>query len=149
MPRLDLEALRSELLAAGVAPAYVKRTIEELREHREDAEADALAAGYSSAAAASEADARIGSASSIKAAVVARPELQSWAYRWPRTAHCLESAAFVAVLPAVPFVYCACRKRWFVRWSLSASLAFLLTAALLFSLQSLISWALASSGLPG
>lgn len=134
----DLSALKTELLDAGVSPAYVRRAVEELRDHQRDLEAAALAAGLSPEQAADEAHARLGSRQLIAGAIIAQPELKTWPHRWPRAAHCLESAAAIAVLPAVPVVYCAYRGPAILRWSLAAALALIGTAAWLLLMQSAI-----------
>ena len=46
MHKPEFDDLTRRLLAAGVAPRFVARTVEELSDHFQDIEADALAAGY-------------------------------------------------------------------------------------------------------
>ena len=129
--RLQLEGLRVELLRSGVSPAYVERTVLELREHYEDLERDALAAGLSGHEAERLARTQIGSEESIAAAVLARSELKVWSYRWPVAARCLRSAATVIALPGLPVVYCIDRRAEIARWSAAACSAFVLVGSLL------------------
>lgn len=141
MPLPELIGLERALLEAGVAPRFVRRTIDELGDHCADIEADARAAGYEPAEAASIARAAIGRNADIVAAASARCELLQWSRRWPRSARCLET---VSALPAAPIVYCAEHGPDIARWSVSASLAALVTGVLLFSLQ----WAVYYGALP-
>jgi len=141
MPRPELGSLERALLAAGVAPRFVRRTVDELGDHCADIEADALSAGYTPAEAAAIARAAIGSHADIVAAVSARGELLQWSRRWPRSARCLET---FSALPGVPIAYCAEYGPDIARWSVSASLAALVTGVLLFSLQ----WAVYYGALP-
>jgi len=141
MPQPDLVGLERALLAAGVAPRFARRTVEELGDHCADAEADAIAAGYAPAEAARIVRATIGRDADIVAAVSAQAALLQWSRRWPRSARCLTT---VSALPVAPIVYCAEHGPAIARWSVSASLATLVTAMLLFSLQ----WAVTNGALP-
>ena len=138
MRERDLTALESDLLEAGISPEFIRRTIAELRDHRRDLEDAALAAGCSAEQAAVEASAKLGTRELIAEAVIAQPSLQLWSRRWPLTAHCLESAAAIAVLPAAPVVYCAQRGPAILRWASAAALALIGTAAWLLLMQSAI-----------
>ena len=140
MPQPEFSRLARALLAAGVAPCCVSRTIHELRDHCADIEADALAAGYGPEEAAALARAALGDDADIVAAMSARVELLRWSRRWPRSAQCIESVGQLALLPAAPIAYCAAHGTDIARWSVSASLAAFLTAALLFSLQWIMSF---------
>jgi hypothetical protein len=127
--------LERELRAAGVARTVIFRTIQELQDHCEDAEAAARARGLSGRAARREARASLGRANEIVAEVCARRELMDWRYRWPQSARCLDSFAFCLALPVVPFVYCASHAASITRWGLSSSLAVCVTGSLLFAMQ--------------
>lgn len=99
----DFQSLRERLLRGGVAPKHVRRTIAELRDHHTDLFGEALAGGCSIEDAEREASIRLGDEDSLAAEVLARPELQSWAHRWPWIAYCvtptfLLGLAFVALL---------------------------------------------------
>jgi hypothetical protein len=135
MPRPEFATLERALIAANVAPRFVRRTIQELSEHLEDIETDALAAGLSRAEARSLAREAIGSDCIILAAVTARDELRDWHCRWPRSAATLRLLSWTLLLPGAPLAYCARHGGTIFRWSASASLGTLLTAAMLFSMQ--------------
>lgn len=76
-------SLRERLLSAGVAPRHVKRYLQELRDHQEDAAGAELARGATLAAAREAAWARLGSEESLVQNMLARPELRSRAARFP------------------------------------------------------------------
>lgn len=142
MPAPELDALRRRLLDSGVAARFVDRTILELKDHYTDIELDALNDGLSASAAAEHARTCLGSDAAILAAVTAQPALLTWPHRWPRAAHGVRTLAFYALLPAVPFVYCAQHGGLIARWSASVSLASILTGALLFMLQQVVAGSL-------
>jgi hypothetical protein len=83
MRDLDLTGLRMRLLRGGVAPKHVNRTLKELRHHYADLERQALSEGLSQTDAAAQAVQQLGDPKLIIEAALARPELRSWAYRWP------------------------------------------------------------------
>ena len=135
MHKPEFEDLTRQLLAAGVAPRFVARTVEELSDHFQDIEADALAAGYPADEARAMARAALGRDEDLVDAVSSERSLLSFAERWPLTSQCLHSVCYCAVLPAMPFIYCAANGSAIARWSASASLGALVTGAILFSLQ--------------
>src|SRR5690606_19344337 len=106
MPDRRFERLRLELLHAGIAPAYVERTVVELADHYEDLESAARDAGRDAEEAARWAKQALGSEAAILAAVLARPELRSWSARWPRATFCLRSLAQIGMLPLLPIALC-------------------------------------------
>jgi hypothetical protein len=73
----------SRLLRGGIAPRHVRRCVEELRAHRTDLIAQLRAQGHDPHVAATEAEARLGTAEDFIAATLARPELRGWASRAP------------------------------------------------------------------
>ena len=83
MRDLDLRGLRVRLLRGGVAPKHVNRTLKELRHHFADLERKALSEGSSPTDAAAQAVEYLGDPKLIIEEALARPELRSWAYRWP------------------------------------------------------------------
>jgi hypothetical protein len=83
MRDLDLPGLRMRLLRGGVAPKHVKRTLKELMHHFADLEQKALSEGLSQSDAAAQAAEQLGDPKLIIEEALARPELRSWAYRWP------------------------------------------------------------------
>jgi hypothetical protein len=135
MPPLSFRQLERQLRAAGVHPAVVCRTVQELRDHYADAEADGLERGLTRREARRAALGSLGSTDSIVAEVCSRRELMSWRYRWPRSARCVDSLSYCCVLPAASFLYCASHRASITRWGLSSSLALCLTATLLFALR--------------
>ena len=135
MPAPEFRNLQLTLLAGGVAPRFVERTILELREHYADIELEALNDGLAASDASARARAMLGSEQAIAAAVCARPELMDFAHRWPLCARWLRALAFCAVLPAVPVLYCAQHGSSIARWSASVSLATIVTGAMLLALQ--------------
>ena len=139
MLKPEFLGLERALLAANVSPRFVCRTIQELSDHFEDIETDALRSGYRADEARALARRVIGTDARILAAVAARPELRHWTCRWPRSAAALSTIFYYAVLPAAPFVYCAHRGGAIARWTASVSLAALVTGAMLFSMQLAIS----------
>jgi hypothetical protein len=138
MPEPQFEGLKRRLHAGGVSGRCVERTLAELRDHYADIRQSELGRGVSPAEAAAAARAAIGDERAIAAAILARPELKAWAYRWPRTAGALRSTALIAVMPAVPVIYCAYRGDAIARWGASVGLATLMTGTLLLVLQSLV-----------
>jgi hypothetical protein len=71
------------LLRGGVAPKHVNRTLKELRHHFADLKQKALSEGLSPREAIAQAAEQIGDPKLIIEEALARPELRSWAYRWP------------------------------------------------------------------
>ena len=138
MPDGQFESLRLELLRRGVAPLYVDRTIVELREHCADLESSARSAGYSAEEAALVARNMLGSDRAIAAAVVAQPALLSFSTRWPRVAHCLQSAAAIGTLPGLPLLYCIEHRPELARWTVALGVATTLMGSVLAALNWLI-----------
>ena len=98
MREVDFTSLKERFLRGGVAPKHARRTIAELRDHHTDLFAEAFARGCSLEEAGREASIRLGDEDALAAAVIARPELRSWAHRWPWVAYCLTpTAVFLAV----------------------------------------------------
>ena len=93
----DFGALTERLLRGGVAPTHVRRMIAELRDHHTDLFGEAFAGGRSLEEASLEASIRLGDEEALAAEVLARPELRSWAHRWPRVAYGLTPTVLLAV----------------------------------------------------
>jgi hypothetical protein len=89
----DFNSLKERLLRGGIAPKHVRRTIAELRDHHTDLFAESFSRGCSLEEAALEASIRLGDEDALATAIVARPELWSWAHRWPWVAYCLTPTA--------------------------------------------------------
>lgn len=137
MPEPRFDDLRRALERGGVGRRHIERTIAELRDHYADLQQDEIDRGLCARDAAAAAAAAIGEEETLAAAVLSRPELKCWSRRWPRTARMLQTTAFVAVMPAVPVLYCAHRRDVIVRWGASIGLASLMTVGL-FLAQSLL-----------
>ncbi len=138
MPDGQFESLRLELLRSGVAPLYVDRTIIELREHFADLEISALAAGHGAEDAARVARNTLGSDRAIAAAILAQPALLTFSTRWPRVAHCLQSAATIGTLPGLPLLYCIEHRPELARWTVALGVATTLMGSVLAALNWLI-----------
>ena len=74
---------------------------------------------------------RLGQQDAIAAEVLAKPELRSWPERWPWIVSLLRPVLLLLLLPALPVLACAGRGPAIARWSVSISLAALLTGGLL------------------
>jgi hypothetical protein len=70
------------LLRAGVAPRHVRRAVREMTDHFDDIVIELSKSGWSHEDAEVEAVARL-NPDALLAAAIARPELHSWARRWP------------------------------------------------------------------
>jgi len=136
MPDERFESLRLELLRSGVTPVYVERTILELAEHYTDLETAALASGLDADEAARVARSTLGDERAIAAAVLAHPELLSFSTRYPRVAHCLQSAAAIGALPGMPLMFCIEHRPQLARWAAAIGAA----ATLMASVMSTLNW---------
>jgi hypothetical protein len=96
MREIRLDKLGERLLRSGVAPRHVRRALFELKGHFADLVDELQSKGCSRAESESQAWVRLGSDDTFVASVLARPELRSWAHRWPWLAF--------AVLPLVTFI---------------------------------------------
>lgn len=93
----DFGALTERLLRGGVAPKHVRRLVAELRDHHTDLFSEAFASGRSLEEAGLEASIRLGDNDTLASEVLARPELRSWAHRWPRVAYGVTPTVLLAV----------------------------------------------------
>ncbi len=134
MPSPKLTALKTSLRAGGVSPAYISRLLAELDDHYADLEREERATGREPVVAAVEALRRLGQQDAIAAEVLAKPELRSWPERWPWIVSLLRPVLLLLLLPALPVLACAGRGPAIARWSVSISLAALLTGGLLLAM---------------
>jgi hypothetical protein len=134
--RPDFDALRTLLLQRGVAPFYARRTVNELADHYDDLENDALSAGLAPGDAADVARAQLGCAEAIATAILTRRELLDFDHRWPRVAGYLKSAAAVGALPGVPVTFCIDHNREIALWGSAVGSA----SVLMTSLLALLNW---------
>jgi len=88
-------SLAERLLRAGVSPRRIGRLLSEIEAHFDDVVAELQASGLSRSESEAQAEARLGPDDAFVAGIMARPELRSWARRWPW-------AAFI-VLPLFGF----------------------------------------------
>lgn len=135
MPSPELAALRKELLSSGIAPRHVQRIVVELDDHFSDLVEEAIATGTAVPAAERQALERLGDLAEVAIAMRAQPELRSWAWRWPRVAAVIYPVAFVAALPAVPFVLGAQNAASVGRWLTGLLLAGFITSMMFLLLQ--------------
>ena len=75
--------LRRALFRGGVSGSHIKRIVKELRQHREDLQAQAMSEGRSRAEALEWADQQLGDYQLIVEEALRRPELKTWSRRWP------------------------------------------------------------------
>ncbi|MDH3748214.1 MAG: permease prefix domain 1-containing protein [Gammaproteobacteria bacterium] len=135
MPRLNVAALRNELLRAGISPTHVRRTLTELNEHFEDLVDERLIAGCDRDEAEQQALQSLGPMTDVATAMLDQPQLKSWAWRWPRVAVVVYPLACVAALPVVPLIVGVEHAESITRWTLGLLLAALVTATMFLVLQ--------------
>src|SRR5258706_14441396 len=75
--------LSERLLRAGVGPRRVRRLVSELEAHFDDLVAELQSTGLSRSESESQAAVRLGTEDVLAASIITRPELRSWARRWP------------------------------------------------------------------
>ncbi len=80
---ISFSAMTDRLLRGGVAPRHVRRTIAELQDHFVDLHTEAMARGLSAVEAEADARSRLGKEDDLVQEVLNKPELRSWASRWP------------------------------------------------------------------
>jgi hypothetical protein len=76
-------SLAERLLRAGVSPRRIGRLLSEIEAHFDDVVTELQASGLSRAESEAQAEARLGPDDAFVAGILARPELRSWARRWP------------------------------------------------------------------
>jgi hypothetical protein len=135
MPEPRFRELSRDLIRGGIPAHRVCRIISELKDHHADLEQEALAAGYSPEEAAADARARLGDEKGIATDVLARPELKSWAHRWPWAAALLKPMMVMLLLPVIPVIACAENGEAIARWGTAFSFGVFVTVAFLFVLQ--------------
>ena len=135
MPEPDFKQFRSELLQAGISPRHVRRTITELEDHLDDLVDAQLASGCDAATAQRRAGREMGSLTDVAIAMRACPELQSWAYRYPRLAVVVYPLTCLALLPAIPVIAGVAHAPQLARWSACLFMGALVTASIFLILQ--------------
>ena len=135
MPRPDFEQFARELRRAGIAEKHVRRAELELSEHFDDLVENAIQQGHDRHAAESRAAEGLGDLDVVGETIRARPELRTWAFRWPRLALVFYPLACVAALPAAPVIVGVQNAPILARWATCLLLGGLVTATMLLVLQ--------------
>ena len=135
MPRPDFNQLQGELLRSGISPRHVRRTLLELDDHFEDLVDQAILQGDARRVAETRAMEQLGEMSELSRAVRARPELRSWAYRFPLLALVVYPLICVALLPLAPIVAGVNHFSYLMRWMASIVLSGIVTVTMLLVLQ--------------
>lgn len=130
MPRPDFTEVRHDMLRWGMSPRRVRRTISELDSHFDDLVDNAVAEGTDARAAEELALDALGDLQNVAAAIRSRPELRSWAYRFPHVAMVVYPLTCVALLPAVPIVAGVTHASHLARWGFCVILGALVTASM-------------------
>jgi hypothetical protein len=131
----DLQRFETELLRVGIAPRHVRRTVCELREHREDLYFAALDAGEMPDVAERKAAQQMGDLQEVAIAMRACPELRSWSYRFPLLAVVVYPLTCLALLPAMPVLAGVAHASLLARWTTCVLLGGFVTAAIFLVLQ--------------
>jgi hypothetical protein len=101
MQQSRFDALREQLLRAGIAPRHVRRYVGELRDHFDDLMREEIAGGASQSAAEIRARTRLGSDSDLAEVMLARPDLRSLSARHPLAVFAAGPLAMVLAALAV------------------------------------------------
>ena len=135
MPRPDFEQFAHDLRRAGIAERHVRRAELELSEHFDDLVEDAIQKGKDRIDAECRAAETLGDLDIVGEAIRSRPEMRSWALRWPRLALVFYPLACVAALPAAPVIVGVQNAPVLARWATCLLLGGLVTATMLLVLQ--------------
>jgi len=135
MPEPDFDRLCDRLLDEGVAPRHARRTTQELREHYADLRAELIADGMAAALAERTASRQLGPLDDLARVISARPELRSWAYRYPRIGRVVLPIAWAAALPVTPLLAGIGYAPAIVRWGAIVSLSAVITAGMFLAIQ--------------
>jgi hypothetical protein len=135
VPEPDFSRLRDELIKAGMAPHQVRRTIAELGDHFDDLVNEAMRDGAVRESAELLAVTQLGPLQDVASEVRARPELRSWAHRFPRIAIAAYAIACVALLPVMPVFAGIANASVVARWTACAIASGLVTATIMLVLQ--------------
>lgn len=134
-PSADFQRLESRLLRAGVAPRHVRRTVTELREHLDDLIDAELASGCELLTAQRRAMREMGNLDAVVIGMRARPELLSWAHRYPRVAIMVYPLTCLALLPVAPVFAGVAHASQIARWGVCMMFGGLVTASMFLLLQ--------------
>ena len=131
----NFNRLAQRFLQSGIAPRHAHRAVNEIRDHYDDLVDAAVDGGATSRNARQLAASQLGSMDDLVAAMNARRELKTWAFRFPHAAIVIYPLACLAVLPAMPVFAGIANASVIARWGASLLAAGLFTAALLLVLQ--------------
>lgn len=135
MPRPDFNRLAGELMRAGVSPRHVRRTVVELSDHFDDLVDEGIGLGMDVRAAEKMARRNLGELPGLVTAIRERPELLSWAHRFPHVALAVYPLTCLALLPALPVLTGVAHAQQLARWAMSIFLSGLVTAAMFLVLE--------------
>ena len=131
----DFNALAQRLLENGIAARHAHRTVNELRDHYDDLVDEAVDEGASSREARVLAMGQLGSMDDFVAAMQARRELRTWAFRYPYAALVVYPLACLVALPAMPVFAGLAHRLTIAKWGASLLAAGIVTATMLLVLQ--------------
>ncbi len=123
------------LLKGGIDANVAERAVAELRDHFDDLCEEAAHKGLAAGVANEWARQRIGDADEFVAAMVARKELKTWAFRHPRVALVVYPVACLVSLPAIPVLRGVEHAPTLARWGASMLGAGVVTVGLLLALR--------------
>lgn len=125
---MQFDAVREELLRAGVAPRRVRRYLHELDGHLFDLTKQEIAAGYDSVVASVRARAVLGSDHELTDGWLQEPKLKSLAARAPWLVFVLSPLAAIVLTAAIQFLSFVALLRWLGVVGLHSSYAHVLPA---------------------
>ncbi len=128
-----------QMLAAGVSPRIVQRTVAELRDHYDDLKFELVERGASMEKAAHIASRQLGELDLIARQTASKPELQRWSYRYPALGRVALPLLCVAALPIAPLIAGIQHAHTLIRWGTIMTLSALITASLFLAMQTAIS----------
>jgi hypothetical protein len=135
MPETELQDFENYLLRSGVRSCHARRATIEIHEHLEDLRAEAIADGLRPEVAAMNARQVIGDLRQIADAIVCRPELRVWTFRYPRVARAFLPLAYLAMLPTRPLFAGVAKAPEIARWGACVMLGAAITAAMFLAMQ--------------
>lgn len=135
MPESPFDALRCQLIDRGVSGRYAVRSSRELHDHFNDLKAELENEGVSPDQAAAQAFAMLGSLDALAESISRRPELKSWAYRYPWLGRTVLPLAYFAMVPVGWAASTASYATALARWGAISALSATITAAMFLAIQ--------------
>jgi hypothetical protein len=123
--------MRMQLLNSGIASRQVRRIITELHDHVDDIQMEHRGHELS----VDEIKQRLGDPAVLTEHILAKPELRTWAYRYPRISQFTMPVAYVLLLPTAPLFAGVANAALVARWGASLLLGAAVTAAMLLMMQ--------------